>query len=52
MLIPGRDYGLVVDLGAYGVPGEVKRGGLWDAKKNVREMEDWTRDLGGFQVGH
>jgi len=50
MLIPGKDYGLVVDLGAYGVPRDVKRGGTWDAKLNVRLMEDWTRELGGWHA--
>jgi len=50
MLIPGKDYGLVVDLGAYGVPRQVKQGGTWDAKANVRKMEDWTRDLGGWHA--
>ena len=42
--------GLWVDLGAYGVPRLVKEGQVWDAKKNVREMEHWTRDVGGFQA--
>lgn len=44
------DSGLWVDLGAYGVPRDVKAGKVWDTKKNVREMEHWTRDAGGFQA--
>jgi hypothetical protein len=28
----------------------VKEGKMWDAKKNVREMEHWTRKIGGFQA--
>jgi delta24-sterol reductase len=46
-LIKGKDYGIWVDLGAYGAPRMVKEGKSWDAKKNIREMEHWTRDIGG-----
>merc|ERR1719197_871798 len=42
--------GLWVDLGAYGVPRNVKAGIEWDAKGSIREMEHWTRDVGGFQA--
>ena len=42
--------GLWVDLGAYGVPRNVKAGGTWDAKANIRAMEHWTREVGGFQA--
>mmetsp|Transcript_24497 Transcript_24497/g.61626 ORF Transcript_24497/g.61626 Transcript_24497/m.61626 type:complete len:629 (+) Transcript_24497:78-1964(+) len=42
--------GLWVDLGAYGPPREVKKGRVWDAKKQVRAMEHWTREVGGFQA--
>ena len=28
----------------------IKQGKTWDAKKNIREMEHWTRDIGGFQA--
>ena len=48
--LPGKDYGLYVDLGAYGPPRAVREGKMWDAKTNVREMEHWTRDVGGFQA--
>ena len=44
----GCDYGLYVDLGAYGVPRQVKQGLSWDAKANIREMEHWTREAGGW----
>jgi hypothetical protein len=49
-LIPGKDYGIWVDLGAYGAPRDVKEGKVWDAKKSIREMEHWTRDIGGWQA--
>lgn len=42
--------GLWVDLGAYGVPRAVRQGQMWDAKRNVRAMEHWTRQVGGWQV--
>jgi len=47
---PNRESGLWVDLGAYGVPRDVKSGKVWDAKGCVRAMEHWTRDVGGFQA--
>ena len=47
---PNRASGLWVDLGAYGVPRDVKQGQVWDAKSSVRAMEHWTRDAGGFQA--
>lgn len=49
-LLPGKDYGMWVDLGAYGVPREVKQGRPWDPHVEIRKMEDWTRDVGGFQA--
>merc|ERR1712146_126837 len=36
--------------GAYGAPREVKEGRNWDPKENVRAMEHWTRDHGGWQA--
>jgi delta24-sterol reductase len=47
---PGGKWGIWVDLGAYGAPRKVKEGKNWDAKENVRAMEHWTRDLGGWQA--
>jgi delta24-sterol reductase len=49
-LIPGKDWGIWVDLGAYGAPRAVKQGKNWDPKINIREMEHWTRDIGGWQA--
>lgn len=40
--------GLWVDLGAYGVPRLIKQGKAWDAKKNCRAMEHWTRAVHGW----
>jgi len=42
--------GLWVDLGAYGVPRDVRAGLVWDAKASVRSMEHWTREVGGWQA--
>lgn len=49
-LIKGKNYGIWVDLGAYGAPRKVKEGKPWDTKSCVRDMEHWTRDHGGFQA--
>jgi len=49
-MLPGKNYGMWVDLGAYGVPRSVKQGKRWDAKGEIREMEHWTRDHDGFQA--
>lgn len=49
-LVPGTNWGIWVDLGAYGTPPSVKQGKTWNAKKNIREMEHWTRGKGGFQA--
>lgn len=51
-LLPGKDYGVWVDLGAYGVPRKVKAGQPWDAKAEVRKLEHWTRDIGGWQAAY
>jgi Delta24-sterol reductase len=32
------------------VPNKVKQGKPWDPKVNVRAMEHWTRDVGGWQA--
>eukprot|EP00939_MAST-03C_sp_MAST-3C-sp1_P004071 g4071.t1 len=49
-LVPGENYGLYVDIGAYGAPRETKEGRMWDAKGNVRAGEHWTRSVGGFSA--
>eukprot|EP00300_Choanocystis_sp_HF-7_P033968 c4643_g1_i2.p1 GENE.c4643_g1_i2~~c4643_g1_i2.p1 ORF type:complete len:343 (+),score=78.54 c4643_g1_i2:932-1960(+) len=47
-LQPDKDWGMWVDLGAYGTPRNVKLGRPWDPKVNVRAMEHWTRTIGGW----
>ena len=49
-LLPGKNYGIWVDIGAYGVPRNVRAGKPWDPKVSVRAMEHWTRDVGGWQA--
>lgn len=39
------------DLGVYGVPEKVRRQQPWNAKEAIRAMEQYTRDVGGYQVG-
>lgn len=38
------------DLGAYGVPEKVRQKLPWNAKKCIRDMEAYTREVGGYQV--
>jgi Delta24-sterol reductase len=49
-LIQGENFGMWVDLGAYGVPRHVRQGRKWDPKEKIRAMERWTREVGGFQA--
>lgn len=44
----GKDWGIWVDLAAYGVPKQVRNGGTFDAKKTCREFDHWTCSIGGF----
>ncbi|CAH0551811.1 unnamed protein product [Brassicogethes aeneus] len=47
-IVEGTNYALYSNLGIYGVPGYVKRKEKWDAVECMREMEQFTRQLGGF----
>ncbi|KAI8870425.1 24-dehydrocholesterol reductase-like protein [Ramicandelaber brevisporus] len=49
-LKPGKDWEMFFDLGVYGIPPAVKRGEKYDAKDALRKMEQFTRDLKGFQL--
>uniref|UniRef100_A0A7S3AHQ5 Uncharacterized protein n=1 Tax=Haptolina ericina TaxID=156174 RepID=A0A7S3AHQ5_9EUKA len=44
----GKDWGIWVDLAAYGTPRVVREGGDFDPKAIVRKFEHWTRDAGGW----
>ncbi|RCI12967.1 hypothetical protein L249_0489 [Ophiocordyceps polyrhachis-furcata BCC 54312] len=46
----GRSYEMYIDLGAYGVPPKLKRKEPWDAIKEVRRMEKFTRRRRGYQL--
>lgn len=46
----GNDLVMYVDLGAYGVPGAVKRGEDYDLLKEVREVEDFVASVDGFEM--
>lgn len=47
-LIDGTNYAMYNDLGIYGVPGFVKRKAPYNPVSAMREMEKFTRDVGGF----
>jgi len=47
--IPGKSYEMYFDLGVYGIPQKVRDGKFWDAEKVIREMEEYTRNVGGYQ---
>lgn len=47
-LIPGTNYAMYNDLGIYGVSGYVKRKEKYNPYEAMREMEKFTRDVGGF----
>lgn len=46
---PGLESEMFVDVGAWQVPGFVKRGEPWDAHAAVRRIEAWVREHGGYQ---
>ncbi|XP_068620513.1 delta(24)-sterol reductase-like [Battus philenor] len=47
-LVPGTNYAMYNDLGVYGVPGKVKEKKAYDPVAAMREMEKFTRDVGGY----
>lgn len=47
-LIDGTNYAMYNDLGIYGVPGFVKRKQKYNPVTAMREMEKFTREIGGF----
>lgn len=46
---PAREHEMYVDIGAWQVPGFVKRGEPWDGHAAVRRMEAWLREHRGYQ---
>jgi delta24-sterol reductase len=48
LIIPGTNYAMFNDLGVYGTPGSVKRRERYNPTKAMREMEKFTRDVGGY----
>ena len=47
-IVDGTNYAMYNDLGIYGVPGYVKRKERYNPVYAMREMEKFTRDVGGF----
>jgi len=48
--LPGRNYQMFFNLGAYGVPQKVRDKEEWDAIRNLREMEHYARRNKGYQL--
>lgn len=48
LLVPGTNYAIFNDLGVYGIPGAIKRREPYNPTKAMREMEKFTRDVGGY----
>lgn len=47
-IVEGTNYAMYNDLGIYGVPGFVQRKEKYNPVKAMRDMEKFTRDVGGF----
>ncbi|CAG9859400.1 unnamed protein product [Phyllotreta striolata] len=47
-IVDGTNYAMYNDLGVYGVPGFVKRKEKYNPVDSMRNMEKFTRDVGGF----
>lgn len=47
-MVPGTNWGMFNDLGVYGVPQVVKDKKRYDAVAAMREMEEFTRSVGGY----
>lgn len=48
--ITGKNYQMYFDLGAYGLPADVKAGKPWNARQCIRKMEKYTREVTGYQL--
>jgi len=46
----GDKLEMYVDLGAYGVPGAVKRGEDYDVVEEIRKVEDYVTSVDGFEM--
>lgn len=46
----GERHELFVDLGAYGVPGSVKRGEDYDVVKEIRAVEEYITSVKGYEM--
>ena len=47
-IVPGTNYAMFNDLGVYGTPGPVQRREFYNPTYAMREMEKFTRDVGGY----
>ncbi|KAI6218246.1 Delta(24)-sterol reductase [Aphelenchoides besseyi] len=48
LLTPDTNYAMFNDLGVYGTPGQVKKRQPYNPTKAMRDMEKFTRDVGGY----
>lgn len=46
--VPGEDFAMFFDLGVYGVPKAIKEKRPFRTVHAMREMEDFTREVGGY----
>eukprot|EP00405_Crypthecodinium_cohnii_P043841 CAMPEP_0206587892 /NCGR_PEP_ID=MMETSP0325_2-20121206/37934_1 /ASSEMBLY_ACC=CAM_ASM_000347 /TAXON_ID=2866 /ORGANISM="Crypthecodinium cohnii, Strain Seligo" /LENGTH=507 /DNA_ID=CAMNT_0054096019 /DNA_START=757 /DNA_END=2280 /DNA_ORIENTATION=- len=46
----GDKYELFVDIGAYGVPGEVNKGKDYDVVKEIRAVEEYVTSVKGYEM--
>ncbi|CAJ0955959.1 unnamed protein product, partial [Mesorhabditis belari] len=47
-LVPGTNYAMYNDLGVYGTPGQIKAKKFYNPSYAMREMEKFTREVGGY----
>ncbi|MEM6725068.1 MAG: FAD-binding oxidoreductase, partial [Bacteroidota bacterium] len=47
--IPGKEYGIFIDIGIYGIPARVKKG-TWNVIESSRKLEAFNRQHEGFQM--
>lgn len=47
-IVPGTNFAMFNDLGVYGTPGPVKRREFYNPTQAMRDMEKFTRDVGGY----
>jgi len=47
-MVPGTNFGMFYDLGIYGTPGQIKNRTPYNPTRAYRDMEEFTRQVGGY----